>query len=513
MDGGTKDGRSALRHPLFWAALALLVINDHLLKGAGVLPGALTGKLSDFAGMIVAPVLLATAFGARRTQARLLAFAIAAAPFVAINVAPQAARGLEAIMLGVGIEWRIWTDPSDLVGLAMLPVAWWLLDAAPLSLPRRRTVEGTAMLAAAFACIATSPPPPDPETRVREIPPPDYEASAYLHNGSVDDTDVRLRWATGRFDCERVSEDPARYLSREAFGEGVTVTLDSERNFPLDRGAAGDALEMGADWLSPPIGACDAVLVQRDGSADTVVFFRGPTFTVPRHGAVGVPGAVQVGGTGDITGGDESNVIVASESRYFWDTDLCTADEVLPYVYSGERIAPGRMATVTSTELLRDGCFEVGFADETESWTSFLCVPMWAFDLTTGDTVQFDTANPDALFVHRLAADGRPATELRLVTSRTGYMGDDVPLPVLTPRAECGGFSACGAFTGPLSVVMAAEELPLGGDTAGYVADGRRYRVSIGKAVETVVGVDGCSRNEREPGMEINAVMLIEEAE
>jgi hypothetical protein len=42
------------------AALALLVLNDHVLKHAGVLPGWLTGKLSDFAGLYVAPALLAS---------------------------------------------------------------------------------------------------------------------------------------------------------------------------------------------------------------------------------------------------------------------------------------------------------------------------------------------------------------------------------------------------------------------------------------------------------------------
>ena len=50
---------SIFAHPLWWTALALLVINDHVWKGAGVLPAALTGKLSDVAGLCVAPALLA----------------------------------------------------------------------------------------------------------------------------------------------------------------------------------------------------------------------------------------------------------------------------------------------------------------------------------------------------------------------------------------------------------------------------------------------------------------------
>lgn len=33
------------------AALLVLVVNDHVLKGSGLLPGVITGKLSDFAGL------------------------------------------------------------------------------------------------------------------------------------------------------------------------------------------------------------------------------------------------------------------------------------------------------------------------------------------------------------------------------------------------------------------------------------------------------------------------------
>src|SRR4051812_14533255 len=50
---------SAVGHPLWWGSLAVLVANDHLLKGRGVVPSWLTGKLSDFAFLIVAPVLAA----------------------------------------------------------------------------------------------------------------------------------------------------------------------------------------------------------------------------------------------------------------------------------------------------------------------------------------------------------------------------------------------------------------------------------------------------------------------
>jgi hypothetical protein len=53
---------------IWWVALGVLLINDHVLKVVGVLPGWLTGKLSDVAGLIVAPVL-AAGWRARGRQA------------------------------------------------------------------------------------------------------------------------------------------------------------------------------------------------------------------------------------------------------------------------------------------------------------------------------------------------------------------------------------------------------------------------------------------------------------
>ncbi len=45
-------------HPLPMAAMVVLGINDHLLKGSGLLPGMVTGILSDFAGLIFFPLFL-----------------------------------------------------------------------------------------------------------------------------------------------------------------------------------------------------------------------------------------------------------------------------------------------------------------------------------------------------------------------------------------------------------------------------------------------------------------------
>lgn len=46
----------AFTHPVVWLAIALLVLNDHVLKQA--YPSTFTGKLSDFAGLAFFPLLL-----------------------------------------------------------------------------------------------------------------------------------------------------------------------------------------------------------------------------------------------------------------------------------------------------------------------------------------------------------------------------------------------------------------------------------------------------------------------
>jgi hypothetical protein len=47
----------ALRHPIALLAIAVWLLNDHLLKS--MFPGIITGKLSDIAGMVVTPLVVA----------------------------------------------------------------------------------------------------------------------------------------------------------------------------------------------------------------------------------------------------------------------------------------------------------------------------------------------------------------------------------------------------------------------------------------------------------------------
>lgn len=57
----------ALVHPVPLVAIAVLVVNDHVLKGRA--PGLVTGKLSDFAGLVFFPLLLEALVEGARTLA------------------------------------------------------------------------------------------------------------------------------------------------------------------------------------------------------------------------------------------------------------------------------------------------------------------------------------------------------------------------------------------------------------------------------------------------------------
>lgn len=119
-----------MRHPAWLLAVVLLAVNDHVLKGAGVLPGWLTGKLSDLAGLFVAPALLAALLGARSRRGVLAAHGATGLVFAAIKASATASGWFVAALAAAGLRWRNWVDPTDLLALPALWASWrWLTPA------------------------------------------------------------------------------------------------------------------------------------------------------------------------------------------------------------------------------------------------------------------------------------------------------------------------------------------------------------------------------------------------
>src|SRR5260221_288138 len=111
----------ALLHPAWWASLIALLLNDHLLKGAGLIWPALTGKISDFAGLVVSVLL-------RGQSRRVFAFSHLAVggAFSALKLSEPCATAWCGIGSLLGCTWKVVSDPTDLIALPMLAVSLWL---------------------------------------------------------------------------------------------------------------------------------------------------------------------------------------------------------------------------------------------------------------------------------------------------------------------------------------------------------------------------------------------------
>lgn len=161
MPTATHLSLRALRHPFTLASIAILLINDHWLKTAT--PSALTGKLSDFAGLFFFPFLLAALLSAARLPARptfLLALAITGGWFALMKTTLWANALTRATLSAVwGGPVSIVLDPTDCWALVMFFPAWLLW----CNLERERASQPPGKLAlaalgvAVLASLATSP--------------------------------------------------------------------------------------------------------------------------------------------------------------------------------------------------------------------------------------------------------------------------------------------------------------------------------------------------------------------
>lgn len=256
---------SAAHHPLWWIALVLLVVNDHVLKGAGLLPAWLSGKLSDFTGLVVAPGLSSMLLRSRTTKERLFAFAPVVSLFVAIKTSPTAARALENAVALAGIKWRIWADPTDLVALCVLPLSFSLATRRELRRRDRSTtrLELLAALLGGLACAATS----DEVDRVN--------TAAYLVNATHGVLTVDVDRAATPIDCTLLSTEPDVALRGITFDHDECASVELFEPQPLDS----DAQYLDRNDPSPADGdaprPCDAVRLRARGLDPVVVAFAG----------------------------------------------------------------------------------------------------------------------------------------------------------------------------------------------------------------------------------------------
>lgn len=120
---------SWLGHPATLIALLVLVVNDHLLKD--LWPGPVTGKLSDAAGLVLAPPLLALLV--RRPAVALWSVGVGFFLVKAFPYGAELASAAWSLAHGPSI---VRADPTDLLTLPFLGVAWWAYRTAVPAAPR-----------------------------------------------------------------------------------------------------------------------------------------------------------------------------------------------------------------------------------------------------------------------------------------------------------------------------------------------------------------------------------------
>jgi len=471
----TIDPWRGLTHPGWWGALGLLALNDHVLKGSGLLPGAVTGKLSDVAGMAAAPVLAAALLGARSRHAVAGAFALVAVGFAAIKVSHAASALYLGALALVGVHGHNAVDPTDLLALAALPLAWRLCVTAPTG-SRRVALQRLAVALGGLACVATSQIEPMPGTG-------QWSTSAIVANNTREAVEVRLRWIDGQVACSDRGSARGVFLRSGFTSEPLTVRLTAGQTFPLSRAAALRAImpATGGAWEPAPttVTACDAVLVQADNLPSTVVWLSRQSVSAPVRwsasgdsGSDAVPALVLDGDATALTARVVDGLVSAPPAE---EPAACGEATTRYFVAADFSVWNG--LAVTSVSVQPDGCTRLGAAGAA---SMTLCVPEDAVPFRVGDALTAGLRQG----IWTLRAER--GAQLVVVPSAP-YTPELAALSLRSSNSSCRAHSACGAFFERIAVSADGAPLRLNERT-----ELRGARVYFGGAELPVVRPSAC---------------------
>jgi hypothetical protein len=498
----------ALLTPAWVASLAVLGLNDHLLKGAELLPGAVTGKLSDVAGMIVAPALLAALTRTKSRRGLFLCHLAVGAVFAAINLSVEAASMWSALMGAVAMPWQITVDPTDLLALPALYLSWRALTPAmskPVPRSTVRALEGSLACAGVCLSVATSPPPD--EWNEGEWWTNPVNADVYIQNISEESVVVRLRGLKPdvRYDCFELANDPS-VLSEELFGEAVSWTLNE--------GNVINARDMSQNE------ACYAVLVEGDTFPQTLLFWeRGDVPVEWIDGTTAMEGGVILEWDGDrhtIEARQRPELIQELGDPEAPPAGACAVQE------DGDRLAwtsfRGGDHRIAAIDVGPDGCLAVDVAlndpDGLTDW--YVCMPPELFPFAPGDWIRGEDLGDTLVLRRVVGSDQEPLSELAELYLSAG---DSLPPLIGTELALNADFScalapdACGTVARQASVTAKRGALPIADIAVGQTVDlsdaDETVKIHVAHAQERVVLNPACSEGPVERGGDVEMVAVI----
>jgi hypothetical protein len=495
----------AFAHPLYWVALALLLLNDHVLKGAGIAPAWLTGKLSDFAGLIVAPPVLAAAllglFGARRSVLIAVAAPLAVGlGFAAIKLDATAAHHAEQLFRVLGVASRIWLDPTDLFALAMLPLSAMLCRPARahawLGSPLQK-LRVPAVVVASFACIATTG-SGEEESGASEIPA--------LINDTEETLIVHIASTNGAGGCRIYRDDRVGVLTPDAFAlrREVVVAPGSSVALTGDPAVAFNA-ECGAMWITLP-----------DGRQALVYFADLPKVEEGSDTSTGLEGR-------KVTLRGETNRFRFELGEDLDEFEL--SSEPVPSNCTGRApehtveatalaLAPGFYDLGSATRDEADGCLVVTWVAQTSEPITDeqrLCIPDWAFPFEAGETLSLIEEVKDTgerrLRITRYDEDLRLNQQLTIWNHIDEAWGAHVKALV---AEDCvGSVLECGAYSRPVQVELPGDEgVIVPGDDADLKEDSDEVRLLVGAGHEIGWSAPACTGEDARTGLSVNLLEL-----
>lgn len=289
-----------LSRPACVVAVVVLLLNDHVLKAAY---GAWwTGKLSDVAGLVFAPALVAVAVGAVAThlspeRVRQVSVGLVALVFTLVKVTVWGADAASAAWTVAAGPSVILRDATDLVALPALALSWWCalepgqgggrLPASPTPAERGarrswRDAVGTGLrwgVVLPLAVLATAATSPRPDVDVvRKVAVVDGSVVAVRDTVDGDRPLVWFISADGDAWRPLALDDeglpPVRYLGDAAESacvprhEGTCFAIVPDRLAVQRSDDGGDTWEI--DWEVPD-GARAALAARAPGDAEDLV--------------------------------------------------------------------------------------------------------------------------------------------------------------------------------------------------------------------------------------------------